>query len=240
MPDRNILLTDIQLLERISPLAEKVVGRYVAKKAIPRREQEDIQQGILEKFIRSKEKILTSFEGKSQFKTYCIAVLNRMCCEIIRNESKHWYAVSEMEQAPQEDISPDFITEKRTLLKQEIKRLDEAMLFFNGSRAKYNVFIRYFNDIPLNENYIMQYSPGNEKQIFKLLNTGKTKKGDKFKILADVVRIVENKDVKGDAVRMWLNKQTGILLERMNKSGDSNYTSESLAILLEVSENKAY
>ena len=81
-----MLVTESNLLL----LAEKVVKRYVSKGVVPQRELEDTQMQMVEKFLLKQDKIEERFSGKSNVTTYCIAVLNNMCCEIIRKDLKHW------------------------------------------------------------------------------------------------------------------------------------------------------
>ncbi len=238
MPISNKYITDTELMQMLDPLAKKVVGRYVANKAIPRREAEDVEMGILEKFMMRKDHILTSFEGKAKLTTYCIAVLNRMCCEQIRKDSKHWHMVQDEEkELLRENHGPAYESESATLIKLEVKRLETAMLFFNGNRAKVRLFLKYLNDLPLKDTDFEDYNINNKEELKKLLRREeRTKKGDLYQQMAEAVRIAEQKNVQGDALRMWLNKQSETLINRLNAAGGSKHTQESLAILLEVSE----
>ncbi|MEA3504402.1 MAG: hypothetical protein U9R32_04310 [Bacteroidota bacterium] len=65
-------------------ISAKVVNRYVDKGVIPSREKEDTQMFIVEKFLLKQKIIMRNFSGKAKITTYCISVLNNMCCEVIR------------------------------------------------------------------------------------------------------------------------------------------------------------
>jgi hypothetical protein len=160
-----------------------------------------------------------------------------MVCEVIRKENRHWYSVVENEQShPKETFSLDYETEKSLVLKNEIIRYEQALLFFNGTAAKVTLFLKYyFGLLPTAEDYQL-YGSIHSQQLRQILTTHqKMAKGDAFERMAQAVNLVEGKDVKGDAVRMWLNKQMEILLARLNSSGGSLHTSESLGILCEMS-----
>ena len=92
-----------ELISQISHVVEVVVRKYIARKAVPKREQEDLTMIVLEKFIDQKEKIMSSFQGKSSFNTYCVSIVNRMVCEVIRKENRNWYSVVEQEQRQEEN-----------------------------------------------------------------------------------------------------------------------------------------
>ena len=223
----------------ILEIARKVVAKYVHRTVIPWRESEDVMMSIVEKFLNQKEKIDGAFEGKAQLSTYYIAVVNRMCCEVIRKESKHWYTVSN---EPDEGKRVDVLTtsieaEKKVAMANELKRLNNAMLFFNGERAKVNLFMKYYFEIPVKHEDIAAYSKDNVEKLYGYFEQNEsTSKGIMFDRLAQVVNHAEGKDIKSDAVRMWLNKQIDTILCRLNGNGISNHDKESLAILFEMQD----
>ncbi|MFA5419316.1 MAG: hypothetical protein WC341_12745 [Bacteroidales bacterium] len=234
---RNKELDSDEFILQISQMVDIVVRKYVTRKAVPAREQEDMAMIVLEKFIRQKEKIMSAFQGKSSFNTYCIAILNRMVCEVIRKENRHWYSVVENDRShPQETYSLDYETEKSLVLKNEIIRYERALLFFNNTTAKVTLFLKYYFGLtPTAEDY-HRYGGIHSHQLRQILTAHQNMtKGDAFERMARAVNLVEGKDVKGDAIRMWLNKQMEILLARLNSSGGSLHTSESLGILCEMS-----
>ena len=241
--NRNQLLEDDKtLMETISKISSKVVSRYIARSVIPLREKEDVEMAIIEKFLDKKEKITGAFEGKSKPVTYFTAVINRMCCEIIRKEQKHWYALPDDQQKDNEkQDNPGLIyeSEKGAAINNEVKRLSKAMLFFNGTSAKINLFLKYYYDIPLKNTDFINYSEENKNFIKDILVDQKVdSKAGKFEKLAKLVNKVENKNIKSDAVRIWLNKQTDILIKRLNHNNASNHNAESLGLLFEIKETK--
>ncbi len=228
-------------MNSVVDIANKVVSRYVFRSVIPEREREDVVMAIVEKFLNQKDKIEKAFEGKSKLTTYFVAILNRMCCEVIRKESRHWYSIVEGE-PPVNEASRrtlDFEAEKSFAIVNEVKRLNNTMLLFNGERAKINLFLKYYFDLPIDSSDISDYAGSREEEVKELLqDAGQKSKGDMFDNLSQVVNIVEEKNVKGDAVRMWMNKQIEIILSRLNKNGMANHDKDSLAVLLEIQQTR--
>jgi len=238
----NQSLKSVIPAEQLMEIVKKVVSRYVAKSSIPKREAADAEMSVFEKFWNNREKILSAFQGKSQLTTYCIAVANRMCCEFIRKEKKHWNQLHEaMETVAENNNNTHHLeTEKEVHFKSEVKRLSNALQFFNGESAKFNLFLKYYLDIPISDNDIIDYHPDNTESISSLLSHKESpSKGEKFEQLAEVVNTVEAKSVKSDSVRMWLNSRMTTLLDRLNGNGISSHTHESLTILLELMNTKS-
>ncbi len=154
-------------IEEIKHLAEMVVNRYVAKKAIPSREKGDVVMSVIEKFLKRRQRIDDAFEGKSKLSTYYIAVFNRMCCEVIRKEQKHWYTVSEYaEEAEPETSSTSFVeTDKQLFIKEELKRLGFVLQTFGGEEAKIYLFVRYYYRLPLILEYVVAYCRINSDEV---------------------------------------------------------------------------
>ncbi|NHB67124.1 sigma-70 family RNA polymerase sigma factor [Perlabentimonas gracilis] len=228
-------------METIVDIAGKVVSKYVFRSVIPHREKEDVVMSMVEKFIRSRSKIESSFEGKAKATTYIVAILNRMCCEVIRKESRHWYSIDEEElfKSESNQSTLPIEAEKSYAISNEVNRLNTALLFFNEDLAKLKVFLRCLFDLPYNPEEIAEYAGSKAQQVTVLLDVAdQGSKGDKFEVLSKVVNFVEGKNVKGDAVRMWLNKQIDAILNRLNRNGISNHNKESLAILMELQQAK--
>jgi DNA-directed RNA polymerase specialized sigma24 family protein len=222
-------------IKDVIEIARIVVAKYVARGVVPSREKEDVVMSMVEHFIKQREKIDGSFEGKSKVTTYYSAILNRMCCEVIRKENKHWYSVIEGESNNKyEEATQPIESEKKTAIEGEIKRFEKTMIMLNGERAKTNLFLKYYFDIPVTESDVEEYCKEKSEEyiaIFQRINP--EKKGEIFEKLAQIVNEVENKNVKADAVRMWLNKQIDTLIGRMNHNGATKHNKESLAVLIE-------
>lgn len=226
----------------IIKISNMIVQKYINSKIIPLKEKEDVVMSIVEKFWNSREKINNSFQGKSQITTYYSAILNKMCCEYIRKEKKHWYSTIDYEY---DDFmtthkSYSFETEKNIIIKNEICRLKKALNFFGKNSFKVRLFLKYYFNVIINNNDIESYTAEHYDFVRnKLRNTENRKisKAEKFENIACIINNIENKNIKPDAARMWLNKNIQILLFRLNHNGLANHNEETLSTLLEISEN---
>lgn len=220
--------------EDILMLSQKVVRRYVSKGSIPKREEEDIAMWVVEKFLLKKDTIINKFQGNSKFSTYCFAVLNRMCLEVIRKEIKHWNL---SENQHDNHGSPDAISSIDLLLiKEELKLLHKIISLFSVEKHKIRLFFAYYFRLHILQidvkNYDVNYLEHLLDEVFLVKEN--LSKGDVFAKLSAVLKIVESKAVKADAVRMWLNKNRLSMINRLNLStGKSNYDIDSFQALYE-------
>ncbi len=220
-------------------LAKKVVGSYVFRNVIPMREQDDVVMTLMEKFLNQRQKFDATFEGKSKISTYYIAIMNRMCCEIIRSESRHWKMVvqSEMLNAESNHLTSMSESNRGLLFKMELSRLNDALCFLSEEEHKARLFIRYYFRFQISENDIRYYAGNKTAAVSKILGISRPdSKAKTFEILAKVTNLTEDKLVKGDAVRMWMNKQIDRIIEYLNFNGCAEHTRESLEILFELEQ----
>lgn len=216
-------------------LAKKVADSYAYRGSIPFREKDDMAMSVLEKFLSKKDKINNSFKGNSKYTTYCIAVLNRMCLEIIRKDIKHWN-ISE-DYASQNEKEDEISSSQQLIIKDEVNYLRKLILLFGAESHKINLFFTYyFKYLVLEydlENYDSKYIEHNLKEF--LSNNEELQKAEILSNLAEVIKLVEDKDIKADAVRMWLNKIRNSIIKRLNMSSKrANYDKESFESLFEL------
>jgi len=224
------ILSEDKLLE----YADKVVSRYVYQKIIPEREREDVKMSVIERFWEKKERIAKGFSGNSKLSTYCIAVLNRMCCEEIRKNIMHWKSRSE--DYIKEEYSRVLSSSEQLVIKDETRLLDKIIRLLPEEKSKVLVYLAYYFSLEPKSTHIEEYSRNcNQNGIFKLLDPNKTQnKTHLFDNLAKVMNTCENKSVKADAVRMWLNKTMDKIIEQLNGPFQrANYDRESLRTLFE-------
>jgi len=214
-------------------LADKVVNRYINKGVIPSREKEDTQMLIVEKFILKQEIIQKNYSEKSNITTYCISVLNNMCCEIIRKDLKYWK--NELEEIPEKQENHGLNTMKNIIIQDEIKYLDKILNLFGSEKHKIRLALCYYYMIQIQKQDIINYAKNSNATIKELNPNTKINKSEKLNNLAIFVNSVENKNIKPDAIRMWLNKIINIIIDRLNSPFNrANYNKESFLILYEL------
>lgn len=224
-------------IDVIMNLIKKVVVRYVGKKSIPIREKKDVEMAIMEKYLNQREKINASFQNKSSVTTYYIAIFNRMCCEVIRNNSNHWYSITESdkEEVHESNVSHSLESAKALIIKNEVKRLSTVFMFFNKEQSKLLLFLKYYFNLKIDDKDIISYSKENFKTIKSILNRSDSiSQAELYNVLAEITNLVEDKQVKGDAIRMWLNKNIDLILLRLNFNNESNHSKDSLKILMDT------
>ncbi len=228
------LLNETELLT----LTEKVVNRYAY--AIPKSELEDVRMGMVEKYLQQEGKIAQGFKGNSQKSTYAYAVLNRMCCSIIRQEFKHWQNTEQSNENDAAHSTSILSSAEQLLIDDEIRYLRKCITLLND-KYKAVIFIAFYFLLKARMTFISVYDKAfQEHGLLQLLNPDKvSSKGEIFENLALVQNKAEEKNVKADAVRMWLNKEMKRLIGRMNGPfGRANYNNESFQILFEYFYNK--
>jgi len=223
-------ISETKLLE----YADKVVARYAFHGTIPEREREDVKMSIVERFWKKQERIANGFSGKAKISTYCIAVFNRMCCEEIRKNMRHWKSRSE--DYIKEGHSSNLSSSEQLVIKDETRLLDKIIRLLHEEKSKVLVYLAYYFSLEPKSTHIEEYSRNcNQNEILQLLDPGKTQnKSHLFDNLAKVMNTCESKSVKADAVRMWLNKTMDKIIEQLNGPFQrANYDKESLRTLFE-------
>lgn len=214
--------------------AEKVVDKYVYTGIIPSREKEDVMMSVVEKFLYKQDKIASSYSGNAKPSTYCIAVLNRMCCEVIRKQLVHWKFHTE--EKIKEGQSSVVSSSEKLVIQDEVRLLDKILRMVNEEKDKIMIFMAYFFHLEPNKDILRRYATNSYKSnLLKILNPDSIEsKSHLFENLARVTNICENKKIKADAVRMWLNKTMDKIIERLNGPFKrANYDKESLRTLFE-------
>lgn len=228
-------VTNQEVLDLLS-LVRKVVRHYVRRGSIPQRESDDVVMSIAEKFLDRKNLIDARFKGEAKKTTYYIAVMHRMCCEVIRAQHRNWQLVDDSVDSRMECMaSDDYETERQMMLDQEVNRLKHLLAFTQDDRAKLILFFKVYFDLQLHEQDVQLYAKNRTKEVMLLLLESTDRSKDSiFDRLSKTVNVVEKKQIKKDAVRMWFNSQLERLLTRMNMHDGSRHTKESLSVLLEM------
>ena len=214
--------------------ADHVVSKYVSQGIIPEREKDDVRMSIVERFWKKLDHITANYSGGSKITTYCSAVLNNMCCEVIRKDLIYWKYKSE--EYIREDYSNTFSSLELLLIKDEVLLLDKIIRLLEANPYKVKVFLAYFYRLQPKRYLIEEFAMnGKSKEIMELLNPADNiTKAQLFDNLAKTIRLCEEKYVQADAVRMWLNKILNTIIERLNGPFlRANYDKNSFRTLFE-------
>ncbi len=230
--------TDLISLEAIEELCSIIVNKFISRGVIPFNEKEDIKQSLLEKYLIKKEKIAKAYSGKAQPRTYYSAVLYKMTCELIRSELNNWKTIkSEVNEMLKYNKDNSLSPEQATIIHNEKDLLDKVLTTFGKERVKIELFLKVFYRVPVSNKDIKKCYKNHESDTTVELTENKPGVKDKelYSDLASLVNQYENKDVKPDAIRMYINKYINSILSRLNgKYQRANYSKETLGILFEI------
>lgn len=213
--------------------AKKVVEHYYYKGVIPIREKEDVAMSIVEKFYTQRKKISKSYQHKASVTTYCISILNRMCCEIIRKDLRHWdnsgYELID------NNYDNSYSSSKNATLHNEIQYLEKIIKLFDQEKHIINIAFAYYFHLPVLEEDLKLYDDNyDDNKLRKFLPFIEGPKSELFYNLSKAVNIVENKQNKPDAIRIWFNKTMQTIINRLNGPFDrANYDKETFQSLFE-------
>lgn len=229
MQQTQSLISENELLA----LAKKVVARY--SHTIPSSEREDVVMSLIENYLKQEDKITSRFNNQSKASTYIIAILNRICCGVIRKELKHWQNANEDHFAYLNEGGQALDSAKDLLIRDEVNYLKKVLCLLDQPE-KTIVFIAFYNRFTAKLRLVKQYDKAYKtNNTFTLLSHEESlKKGQIFERLAIVTNIVEKMNIKADAVRMWLNKEIKLITNRLNGPFQrANYDKDSFHILFE-------
>lgn len=238
---RNQLLSLLET-DFLSRTVRKTVLRYVSRKAIPSREYEDVEMAVIEKFINQKQQIVTSFEGKAQPSTYCIAIVNRMCCEVIRKEWKHWQAVGSESSVPDASFyqASESQTDHVLLVGLELERLQSALNSLQETVPSAEILLLLHFELKPGPELIKKWARADAEKIRekveKMVVSNKT---ERYQLMAKLLSEVEVKKIKPDALRMRIYKYMDTLIDLLNRNDQSQHTRETLKLLFEIRMNNA-
>ncbi len=228
-------LTKLLETDFLMVMAPKVVMRYVRRHAIPAKESQDVEMAMIEKFLNQKQRIVQAFESKAAPETYCIAILNRMCCEVIRQEQKHWYHLD-----VDEVLGTNFQAESSlnglspVIFQFEVERL-QKVIQNSLQPAKLRALLAVYFDLQDVKKWLTAYAGQHALDAIGLLTENiSTSKSAKYELLGRLISLIEGRKVKGDAARMYLYKEMDRLIEVLNKNEQSHHSRETLRLLFEL------
>lgn len=228
----------VKLLETdfLIAMAHKVVIRYVQRHAIPAKESQDVEMAMIEKFLKQKQRIVQAFESKAAPETYCIAILNRMCCEVIRQEQKHWYHLDADEVLGKLDQSePSFTCMAPVMFQFEINRLEQVLKNTAKHPAKLRALLAIYFDLQHAESWLTTYAGVHAKAAISMLNENVSQsKTAQYDLLGRLISLIEQRKVKADAARMYVYKEMDRLIEELNKNEQAQHSRETLRLLFEL------
>jgi len=225
-------------IEMVIKIADIIVKKFVKNKSIHSSEFDEIKQIILEKYLQKKDKIEINFTQKSKPETYISAILFRMVLEVLRTEHNKKQRYLDFEDnikifEKEKIINP----EEKLIIQNEREYLKRVLNTFGKEQLKIVLFIKIYYQINITNIEINKYSRNItcRKVLNSLGDNKELKEKEIFLLLSKLQNIAENKEVKPDAIRMYVNNSIKKILERLNGQNNRTfYTKKTLALLFEV------
>ncbi len=226
--------------ESVLKITNIVVKKFIRNGSILHKDFQDVSQSVFEKYWKKKDKIESSFSGASRPETYISAVVYRMVLEIIRSEKnkpKHYtdFEPNIETQSHEKVLNP----EEELIINNEKKYLERVLLTLGDKRIKITLFCKYYFRLWINNADLIPYVPSHlcDKAYKILHNTAQLKDKEVYARLCEVHNLVENKTVKPDAIRMYIQKSIEQVLFRINGNNRAHYEKDSLRTLFELMYN---
>ena len=129
-------------------------------------------------------------------------------------------------------ISP----ENQAVIENEKKHLQKVFLSLGKDRAKVLLGCKMIQRLRVTKEEFEDYldgrpSKGSEKYL-EVSNEDQNR--DVYEKLCIIINLVEEKNNKPDAFRLWLNKKIEQIIARLNANNISKYDNETFGILLEA------
>ena len=226
----------LSMLDNISSI---IVKKYIRCQYISPDDFDDYAQTLRTRYLANKEKIEGKFKGDSQPKTYMSAVLMNMMKEELRSSTKYKKRTAEFEKVAvkQGDEDNSISPENRTVIENEKKHLQRVFLTLGKERAKILMCCKMVFKIKVTDKDFEEYldgRPSNGAENYLTFSEDDQSK-DIYQKLCMITNLVENKENKSDAIRLWLNKKIEEKrLPRRNCNHVSKYDMETFGILLEA------
>lgn len=234
---KNRPSSDLVAIEEITGIVDNVITGFVVRKAIPSREKEDIAQEVIRKYLEKKDKINEAYKGDANPRTYLTAIFYRMCCELIRSGYKNWDHIQKED--PSEKIGSllaSSATDNRFIIRNEAQYLQRILELFDDEKAKIILFLKVLYGLTITDTDIAAYNENYKTMVLdnELFNRKPTSNQELFKSLGKLVNLTEKKDIKPDAVRIWLYNRIDQIVKRLNGSMNrANYDRKTFQLLFE-------
>lgn len=217
--------------------ADIIIKKFVKNGSINYDDFEDTKQNVIEKYLNKKDIIENAFTGAAKPETYISAVIFRMVLEILRSEKNKPKRNSDLSDNSKIFNSEKVINpEEKLIIDNEKKYLERVLLTFGDERIKITLFCKFYFRLLILLVDIKGYIPDIFlKQVMKILDDNKniTDK-EVFEKLCEVNNLIEQKKLKSDAIRMYVNKNIDKIIIRINGIRRAYYTKETLLILFEM------
>ena len=217
---------------------------------INRQNREDVIQTVNEHLLKKIPYIKKHYNGLSLLKTYFSVIIRNKCLEYNRSRLKQKtiylshqsdfsapgkksiiyqkkYQKTGLQEGHRYTSRQE--TTKRIVLDYEFRRFDAILDTYSKQKAKIELCIKYFFQIPCLISEIKAYWPQATNKYLLLFSrkmNGKMTKTERYKNLTELINNSENKTNSNDAIRKWLADRMKELIFLLNGAPQQNYFDE--------------
>lgn len=209
--------------------------------------RDDIIQTVNEHLLIKTPYIAEHYNGLSLLRTYVSVIIINKCREYYRSQLKQettYVSDQDILLAPEikrkvykrkfqmttvhEGLhsTSSWETEKQLVFEYEFKRFDSILRTYTKQKAKIELCIKYFFQIPCLNTDIKAYWPQATNKYLKLLShkvDGKMTKTERYKNLTDLINKCEGRTNTNGAIRKWLADRMKELIYLLNGDPQQNY-----------------
>ena len=225
----------LEMLEKVSSI---IVKKFIKAGYITPDDYQDFTQTLKMRYLSGREKIEGRFKADSLPQTYMSSVLKNMLLEELRSGKRYKERSKEYEKAALREGEKDraLSPEEKAVVENEKKHLQRVFLTLGRHRAKVLLGCKMVQRLPVTgeefEDYLEGRPSNGAENYLKVLPTDQNQ--DIYQKLCMITNLVEQKDNKPDAIRLWLGKKIEQIIARLNSGRSSRYDTETFGILLEA------
>jgi DNA-directed RNA polymerase specialized sigma24 family protein len=222
--------------EQVLTITDIILKKFIKNKGIDYHNFDDFRQEVLENFYTKKDKIMSAYSGKAKPETYISAVIYRMILGVIRNDKNFRKYQADVEPATELQKEKVRTPEEELLIKNEKYYLSLILNTLPESKKALLFLKSYFRVNITQEDLLAYCSKLQDYELSEKLNrSDEMTDKELYECLCDIENSVQLKQIKPDAVRMYINKMIDVLLARLNgRNQRCFYNKESLAYLFEL------
>jgi len=228
------------LVEKHQETIEIIVNKYIRSGLFSIHERDDIIQTINVQLLDTKiQKVQQHFDNSTKVVTYLSRVIQNLCLEIHRKNSRRPTIDENQELDSLESETSDREYLSEMFIRSELHRLHATFLLYHTKQAKLELCLKLYYRLPLNRDDILTLGENVDAAVadafVKELRDHYEDLDDKevYEKVTPYFNVIENKQNTPDALRKWTNGKIKEIIHLLNAPpANAKYDKETLQILL--------
>ena len=223
-------------VSNVVKIVDIVVSKFVKNGSIGFQNSDDVKQNIISKYLEKEERIQNAYSENAKVDTYLSAVFYRMVLEYIRSTNSYSRKYCDFFEYYYNSTVDDGLTpELKTVVDYERQFFERILATLGANTIKTIVYCKVYYRLEIsNVSAVALFGKSNAKWALSILNDDFKTDSDVYSAICNVSNKVNNKSLKPDAIRMFINSSLNTIISRMNYNGRAKYDKQSLGILFEM------